>query len=303
MTYSVSIFSRFSVFILLPKSVSALFRFTGIVLLCYCDIKITKGVGNVRIYTLTHIKGGVLKTTTTVNLGYAFAMLGYKTLVIDADAQCNSTFTLTGRMDEEKKDTLYEVFMGDPPRPIHDIVKPTGQENLSVCEGSMWLYDAEADLSSRSGREYILKRALRGIKDFDYIFIDTSPSLGIMTLNAWVASDALIVPISLTTYGMVGIRILEHSLAKHHRNIDLDVPIFGVVGTLDDHTNQSAKMLSRIREHFGERVFSTVIPRNIKVEEANNQAISLFEYAPSSTGARAYAQFVKEIVEREGRHE
>ncbi len=253
-----------------------------------------------RIYTLTHIKGGVLKTTTTVNLAYAFARLGYKTLLIDADAQSNSTFTVTGRMDEERAGTLYEVFMGgDNPKSIHQVMKPTDQENLFIVEGSMWLYDAEADLASRSGREYILKRALRGLKDFDYVFIDTSPSLGILTLNAWVASDALILPIALTIYGMVGIRILEHSLAKHKRNIDLETPVFGVVGTLDDHTNQSAKMLGRIKEHFQEKVFTTVIPRNIKVEEANNQSISLFEYAPTSTGARAYAALVKEIVDRE----
>jgi chromosome partitioning protein len=253
-----------------------------------------------KIYTLTHIKGGVLKTTTTVNLAYAFARLGYKTLIIDADAQANATFTVTGRMDEEKSGTLWETFMGgDNPKTIQQIMKPTAQENLFICEGSMWLYDAEADLASRSGREYILKRALRGLKGFDYVFIDTSPSLGILTLNAWVASDALILPISLTIYGMVGIRILEQSLAKHKRNIDLEVPIFGVVGTLDDHTGQSEKMLARIKDHFQEKTFTTVIPRNIKVEEANNQSISLFEYAPTSTGARAYAALVKEIVDRE----
>lgn len=256
-----------------------------------------------RIYTLTHIKGGVLKTTTAVNLAYAFARLGYRTLLIDADAQSNSTFTVTGRMDEERAGTLYEVFMhGDSPKTIAQVMKPTAQANLSIVEGSMWLYDAEADLASRSGREYILKRALRGLKDFDYVFIDTSPSLGILTLNAWVASDALILPIALTIYGMVGIRILEHSLAKHRRNIDLEVPIFGVVGTLDDHTNQSEKMLGRIKDHFGSKAFATVIPRNIKVEEANNQSISLFEYAPTSTGARAYAALVKEIVDREQQH-
>ena len=252
-----------------------------------------------KVFTLTHIKGGVLKSTTTINLAYALARLGYKTLVIDADAQSNATFTLTGRIDEDKKGTLYETFLGDPPVPLVDLIKPTTQENLFVVEGSMWLYDVESDLSSRSGREYIIKRNLRNLKGFDYVFIDTGPSLGILTLNAWVASDGLIVPISLTIYGMIGIRILEHSLAKHQRNIDLDVPIFGVVGTLDDHTTQSANMLLRVQDHFQEKLFKTIIPRNIKVEEANNQAISLFEYAPSSTWARAYAQLVKEILERE----
>src|SRR5260370_31420621 len=98
---------------------------------------------------------------------------------------------------------------------------------------------------------------------------------------------------------MVGVRILEHSLAKHKRNIDLDVPILGVVGTLDDHTKQSAKMLTRIQEHFGEKVFQTVVQRNIKVEETNNQATSLFDYTPASTGAKASAQLVKEILARE----
>lgn len=258
-----------------------------------------------RIYTLTHIKGGVTKSTSVVNLAYAFAMLGYKVLVIDVDAQSNATFTLTGRMDEEKSGTLYEVFMGgDHSKTIQEIIKPTGQENLYICEGSMWLYDAELNLANRGGRENILKRALRGMKEaqnFDYVFIDTSPSLGLLTLNAWVASDALIVPITLTTYGMVGIRILEHSLERNRREIDLEVPIFGVIGALDDHTKQSEKMLARIREHFGKTVFNTVLPRNIKVEEANNQAISLFEYAPTSAGAKAYAALVKEIVDREGK--
>ncbi|GCF11200.1 ParA family protein [Dictyobacter arantiisoli] len=251
-----------------------------------------------KVYALTHIKGGVTKTTTTVNLSHALALLGYKVLVIDADPQSNSTFTLTGRMDEETTGTLYEALIPDRSKTIADLIKKTEQENLFVVEGSMWLYTGERELAMKSNREHLLKKAMRGLKGFDYVFIDTSPSLGLMTLNAWVASDGLIVPITLTTYGMLGIRILEYSLAKERRDLELDLPIIGVIGTLDDHTKNSKDMLLSIRNHFQELVFDTVLPRNIKVEEANNQAISLFEYAPQSTGAKADAALVKEILER-----
>lgn len=251
-----------------------------------------------KIFCSTHIKGGVTKTTTTVNIAYALALLEYKVLVIDADPQSNATFTLTGRMDEERAGTLYEALIPDVPKSITELIKPTENKNLFVVESSMWLYTGELELAQKSRREYLLKRAMRNLRDFDYVLIDTSPSLGLMTLNAWVASDGLIVPISLTTYGMLGVKILEYSLHKERRDLELPLPIVGVVGTLDDHTRNSNDMLKRIKEHFGDLVFETVLPRNIKVEEANNQALSLFEYAPQSTGARAYAQLVKELLER-----
>jgi len=256
-----------------------------------------------KVITLTHIKGGVTKTTTTVNIAYALALLGYKTLVIDADPQSNCTFTLTGRIDEEKQDTLYEALIPEHPKPITDLIKPTTQENLFVVESSMWLYTAEIDLAHKSARELLLRKAMRGVKGFDFVLIDTSPSLGLMTLNAWVASHGLIVPISLTTYGMLGIRILEYSLAKERRNLELDLPVLGVVGTLDDHTKNSTRMRQVISDHFGELVFTTVLPRNIKVEEANNKSISLFEFAPDSTGAKAYLSLVKELLIRCGLQE
>ena len=167
----------------------------------------------------------------------------------------------------------------------------------------MWLYTAEIDLAHKSAREHLLRKAMRGVKDFDFVLIDTSPSLGLMTLNAWVASHGLIVPISLTTYGMLGIRILEYSLARERHNLELDLPILGVVGTLDDHTKNSERMRQVIKDHFGDLVFDAVMPRNIRVEEANNKSISLFEFAPESTGAKAYLSLVKELLIRCGLQE
>lgn len=256
-----------------------------------------------RVFTLTHVKGGVGKTTTTVNIAYALAKLGYKTLVVDADPQCNSTFTLTGRYDGGKDDSLYAVFRREDPKSLRDLMVPVEQqENMFLVSSSVWLYRIEREMLSMSNKDKILKRALRSVRDMDYVLIDTNPSLGSLTLNGWHAADALILPISMTLYGMIGIQLLEFEMADIEASKeegDPEIRIFGVVPTMDDRTRQSKKMLGRMKEHFQDLVFDTIIPRNIKAEEANNQSVSLFDYAPTSTSAQAYVSLVREIIERE----
>ena len=247
-----------------------------------------------RVIVLSNNKGGVTKTTTTVNLGYGLARAGRRVLVIDTDAQCNTTYSLLGTMAQE--DTLFDVLMNG--KKMEDIIVPTQQERLFIAPSSINLSAADLLMASMPGRERKLVRALAPVKDFDYVLIDTPPNLGVLTVNAFIASTDVIIPIALTTYALIGISILEKTMQELRDNLDVKLPVFGVVANLDDHTRMSADVLNAVREHFGELVFKTIIPRNIAVEEAHNQIAILFDYAPKSTGAKAYEKLVEEVLER-----
>jgi chromosome partitioning protein len=247
------------------------------------------------ILTLANNKGGVTKTTTTVNLAYGLARAGRRVLVVDTDAQSNSTYSLIGRLDSDA--TLFDILLNGAR--MADIITGTKQERLYLAPSSIDLSAADLLLASAAGRELKLKRALAPVAhEFDYILIDTPPNLGILTVNAFIACTDVIIPIALTTYALIGISILEKTMQELRDNLDVQLPIFGVVANLDDHTRMSADVLQAVKEHFGSLVFETIIPRNIKVEEAHNQITSIFEYAPSSTGARAYEQLTQEVLKR-----
>lgn len=245
-----------------------------------------------RIFCLANNKGGVTKTTTTVNLGYGMARAGLRVLVIDTDAQCNTTYSLTGKMDQEL--TLFDVLINGTK--MVDTIVPTQQEGLFLVPSSINLSAADLLMASAPGRERKLARSLSQVKDFDYVLIDTPPNLGVLTVNAFIACTDVIIPIALTTYALIGISILERTMQELRDNLDVTLPIFGVIANLDDHTNMSADVLDAVREHFGDRVFETVVPRNIKVEEAHNQIACIYDYAPQSTGARAYTRLVEEVL-------
>jgi chromosome partitioning protein len=253
-----------------------------------------------RIFTLCNVKGGVSKSTSTVNIAYGLAYSGYKVLIVDMDPQCNSTYTITGTLNEDGdgEDTLYDVLIPKEQRDINEIILPTQHENLFLAPGSIWLSSADLQIGGLPNREKRLSKALRAVSGYDFILIDTQPSLGLLTVNAMIAATDLIIPISLTIYGLLGIRLLNVSLNDLRQNMELPMPILGVVACLGDNTRNSKDRLNQVKEYFGDKVFQTVIPRNIKVEESNDQAISLFDYAPGSTGAKAYATLVKEIIER-----
>lgn len=247
-----------------------------------------------RIFSLANNKGGVTKTTTTVNLGYGLARAGRRVLIIDTDAQSNSTYSLLGHLDQEP--TLFDVLINGVK--ITDAIVSTQQENLFLVPSSINLSAADLLMASAAGRERKLARAISTIKDFDYVLIDTPPNLGVLTVNAFMACTDVIIPIALTTYALIGIGILESTMQELRENLDVELPIFGVVANLDDHTRLSTDVLAAVREHFAGKVFDTVIPRNIKVEEAHNQIACLFEYAPTSTGAQAYSKLVQEVLYR-----
>jgi len=255
-----------------------------------------------RILCLTNIKGGVTKSTSTVNLGYGLARAGYKVLILDMDPQCNTTYTLTGRLNEETGGTLYEVLIPiKDAKTLDQVVETTGHQNLSLAPGSIWLSSADLELVNRTNREKVLAKALRGLQGYDFVLIDTQPSLGLLTVNSMVACTDLVIPVALTIYGLLGIRLLMMSVEQLRENMEQDIPVLGVIPCLGDATKNSASRLNQVKEYFGDLVFQTVIPRNIKVEEANDQSVPLYEYAPNSAGAKAYEQLVQEVIERANR--
>jgi chromosome partitioning protein len=247
------------------------------------------------IFCITNNKGGVAKTTSTINLAYAFANHGYKTLIIDTDPQCNSTYSLLGNLDQSK--TLFEVLLDN--FPIEQAIIPTKHKNLFVVPCSINLSAADLMLASAHGRERKLDRAVRQLHDqYDFIFIDTPPHLGVLTINALIACTDVLIPFSLTTYSLIGVGILEKTMQELRDNLDVKLPILGVFACLNDHTNINKNVLHAIKGMFKDKVFSTVIPRNIALEEAHNQASSIFDYQPHSKGAIAYEGLTNEILER-----
>jgi chromosome partitioning protein len=244
----------------------------------------------------TNIKGGVRKTTDVAVLAHGLAQTGRKTLVIDTDHQCNATYALLGKIQEERENTFYDVMMHR--RSVKEVIQRTPHENLDIVPGSMWLSNANTELAAQYGRESILKNALEGVSGYHYILIDTAPNSELITVNAWVASDALLISMTPSLFAMLGIRILERHLAEITRQTRKQYPILGVIIGLYDYTNKSQTRVSQIREYFGEKVFKTVIPKNVKIEMATDEGKPLFDYAPASSGATAYAELVSELIQR-----
>lgn len=247
-----------------------------------------------RRIVLANNKGGITKTTSTINLGYGIARRGYRVLIVDVDAQSNTTYSLTGKMDHEQ--TLFDVLINGTK--MTDIIVSTQQRNLSLAPSSINLSAADLLMASAPGRERKLARALAQVESYDFVLIDTPPNLGVLTVNAFVACTDVVIPIALTTYALIGISILEQTMQELRDNLDVELPILGVIANLDDHTRISSDVLEAVKQHFGEKVFSAVIPRNIKVEEAHNQIACLYDYAPNSTGAKAYTELVEEVFAR-----
>lgn len=247
-----------------------------------------------RILALCNNKGGVTKTTTTVNLAYGLARTGRQVLVMDMDAQCNATYTLSSHIEHQP--SLFDVLMSGTK--LAGVIRPTKEPCLHLAPSSIDLAAADVLMAAMPGREQRLKRAMRGLEEYDYVLIDTPPNLGVLTLNAFVACTDVIIPLALTTYTLIGIAMLENGMQELRENLDIELPVLGLVANLDDHTRVSAEVLATIREQFGALLFESVIPRNIRVEEAHKRGACLFDFAPTSTGAKAYASLVQEVISR-----
>jgi len=247
-------------------------------------------------------KGGVGKTTTNINLGASLAMKGKKVLMLDIDPQGNTTSGI-GVSKKELDYTVYELLIEDNFDPRRAILK-TGVRNLDLIPANVDLAGAEIELVQLDGREKRLKKALDKIKDdYDYLFIDCPPSLGLLTINSLSAVESVLIPIQCEFYALEGVSQLVSTIDLVKKNLNPDLEIEGVVLSMfDGRTNLSIQVVQEVKKYFGSKVYSTVIPRNIRLAEAPSFGMAITEYDPKSKGAEAYMEFAEEFLEWEGKN-
>ncbi|MEZ0537090.1 ParA family protein [Caldicellulosiruptoraceae bacterium PP1] len=250
-----------------------------------------------RIVSVVNQKGGVGKTTTCVNLAAALSQFNKKILCIDMDPQGNMT---SGFGIDKKKlnNTVYDVLINEID--INDALIKTKFYDLQLVPSNVDLAGAEIELVSKIAREYRLKSKIDLIKNnYDYIFIDCPPSLGLLTLNSLSASDAIVVPIQCEYYALEGLSQLISTINLVKKHLNTSLTIDGVVLTMfDSRTNLSIEVVEEVKRYFGEKVFLSIIPRNIRLSEAPSFGIPGVIYDPESKGSKAYIQLAKEYINR-----
>ncbi|MGI6587995.1 MAG: ParA family protein [Peptococcia bacterium] len=251
-----------------------------------------------KIIAIANQKGGVAKTTTAINLSACLATFGQKVLVVDTDPQGNTTSGL-GINELEAGRCIYDCLIND--LPLNNVIQTTAIETLFVIPATIQLAGAEVELVPAVSREYKLKRALQAVEaEYDYIIIDCPPSLGLLTLNAMTAAEGILIPIQCEYYALEGLSLLINTinLVKGHLNPDLE--IFGAVLTMfDARTNLSIEVVDEVKKFFKDKVFSSIISRNVKLSEAPSYGLPVILYDPKSKGAEQYMDLAKEVLERE----
>ena len=248
-----------------------------------------------KVIAVANQKGGVGKTTTAINLSSCVAYRGKRVLLIDLDPQGNTTTGL-GINKRNLDKSIYDVIINE--ENIENVLLDTHQNTLNLCPSSMKLAGAEVELVSLISRETRLKYALEDVEDiFDFIFIDCPPSLGLLTINALTASQTVLVPIQCEYYALEGLTQLMDTVKLVQKRLNRDLEVEGVVLTMfDARTNLSIEVVDEVRKHFKDKVYGTIIPRNVKLSEAPSYGLPIVLYDEKSKGAQAYLELADEFI-------
>ena len=251
-----------------------------------------------KIIAVTNQKGGVGKTTTSINVAYFLAKAGKKTLLVDFDPQGNATSGL-GIDKQNLGATISEVIMRQID--LANIVLPTEYKNLSIAPATPHLANTEVELAQAEGRFIRLREALKKATDYDYIIIDSPPSLSLLTVNGLIAARYVLLPVQAEFYALEGLGQLLETMKLVRKNMNPTLDLIGVLPTMvDGRTSLSSQVLAEIAKHFPAKVFAESIPRNVRLAEAPSHGAPIGAYDRFSRGARAYKAVTKEIIERTG---
>jgi chromosome partitioning protein len=264
-------------------------------------MKVSKGVDLVlgKVISVFNQKGGVGKTTTQINLSVAIAGLGKKVLMIDNDPQGNSTSGIG--IDKHNIDSsLYEALLEE--EDVDRCIIPTKIPGLDILPSTISLAGAEIEMTGLDHREHLLKRITEEVKErYDYIFIDCPPSLGLLTLNALVAADSVVIPIQCEFYALEGVSQLMNTYRLVKKSLNRNLEIQGIILNMyDARNNLSIQVAEEVRNFFKAKVYNTIIPRNVRLAEAPSYGLSIFDYDPGSKGAIAYKELAEEFLWAEG---
>ena len=251
-----------------------------------------------KIIAIANQKGGVGKTTTSVNLSACLAHIGKKVLLIDSDPQGNATSGV-GINKGDVQDCIYSILIDDVP--VKDVILQTEIENLEIIPATISLAGAEIELVSTVSGEVRMKHAIQDIKDqYDYIIIDCPPSLGLLTLNALTASDSIIIPVQCEYYALEGLSQLLSTVRLVQKHLNDSLYIDGVLLTMfDARTNLGIQVIEEVKKYFQDKVYRTIIPRNVRLSEAPSHGKPIIMYDSRSKGAEVYLELAKEVVENE----